>query len=319
VLLTSTLLEDLRRAYPAAQIDFLTSPRAVPLLDGNPWPTTVMVPDQRGPLRAMRQIRARRYDWIIDSQTSPASARLVLLSGARRRLGWDISGPWRVAYNERISRKPGPRPRYVVRQRQEFLERLGVTPMASRPKVFLAEAERAAGAADLAALEIPPGRPLVGLVLSAGSPYSRWPVDRFAQVARQLLEDGAVPLVLETPVDGDDAARMVAMAPRTCRLAVPELRRFLAVIAGLRVMVSGDTGPAHMAMALDIPTVTLYGPSRAANWNPGLPSTVAVSSPRRRCDGCARGLRRNQRHTCMMEIEVTPVIEAIRGQLASQP
>lgn len=316
VLLTSALLEDLRVAFPAARIDFLTSPRAVPLLDGNPWPTDVIVPDERGRLRAMRQIRARRYDWVIDTQSSPASGPLTFFSGARRRVGWDISGPWRFAYNERIPRKSGA-PLYVVRARQQFLERLGVTPVARRPKLYLTGSERATGAADLRALGIPGGRPAIGLLLSAGSPFSRWPLERFGQLAALLQQEGAAPVILETPGDEDDAARVADLAPGVVRLAAPGLRRFLGVLAGLRLLVSGDTGPAHMATALDIPTVTLYGPSRAENWNPGLATTVAVSSPRLRCDACARGLRRTQRHTCMVEIEVRAVADAVRRLLAT--
>ena len=311
VLLTSPLLVDLRAAFPSAQIDYLTSVRAASLLEGNPHPTDVIRYDRARALRMLWLVRSRRYDCVVDAQSSPRSAQVVLASGARRRIGWGISGPWRLVYTDRVRRDREP-PGYVVRERQRLLQPLDIPVADRQPQLYLDPTERAAGKAEVQALDIPAAAPCVGLVLSAGSPPSVWPVERFAALAMRLAADGMVPVVLCTRGDEDAVGRCVAMAPAAFRVDAPELRRFLGILSALDVLVCGDTGPAHMAMALDVPTVTLYGPTHARHWNPGLPTTAAVSSPRTSCPACAGGLRRNAAsHRCMLEITVEAVYTRI--------
>jgi ADP-heptose:LPS heptosyltransferase len=57
------------------------------------------------------------------------------------------------------------------------------------------------------------------------------------------------------------------------------MRRFLGVISACDVLLSGDTGPAHMADALGVPRVTLYGPTTPENYAPGLATTIALRTP----------------------------------------
>lgn len=306
VVLTSALLQDLREAFPSARIDFLTGPTSAVLLRGNPFATDVLVYDRNHPLRTARQVRSRRYQWIFDAQSSPRSGPLVLFSGALRRVGWRVSVPWRLVFTETVER--GGSAGYAVVDRQRLLQAMQVPVVPRRPRLYLEEVERARGETDITALGLPAGAPRVGFVLSTGNPPSAWPVERYAELAKRLAGDGVAPIMLGTVGDEDLVARGIALAQGAFRADVPELRRFLGVVAALDVLVTGDTGPAHLAMALDVPTVTLYGPSYAAYWNPGLPTSVAVNSPRTRCSACASGGRRtNAGHTCMLEIEVGAV------------
>lgn len=319
VLLTSPLLEDLRAAFPSARIDFLTRIAPASLLQGNPYPTEVILYDHARALRMPWLVRSRRYDCVIDAQSSPRSAQVVLASGAHRRVGWRSGGPWRLVYTDHIRRDEG-HAGYVVRDRQRLLGPLNVPVADRRPRLYLDSAERAQGEAEVRARNLPAGTPRVGLVLSAGSPPSIWPVERFAALATRLAADGIAPIVLRTRGDEDAVSRCVSMALGALRMDAPELRRFLGLLSALDVLVCADTGPAHMAMALDVATVTLYGPTPANHWNPGLPTTAAVSSPRASCPACAAGLRRHApSHRCMLEIEVDAVYARVRAMLSSAP
>lgn len=315
VLLTSALLEDLRAAFPASHIDFLTGIKPAELLRGNPFVSDVIRYERDHPLRTSWRVRLRRYQWVIDVQSSPRSAPVVLFSGAHRRVGWGISGPWRLVFTDRVPREPSG---YAVLDRQRLLEQLDVPVAPRRPRLYLEAAERARGEADVHSLGTPAGAPRVGLVLSAGAPGLVWPVECYAELATRLAADGVAPVVVRTHGDEDAVARCLALSAGALRADVPELRRFLGFVAALDLLVSADTGPAHMAMALDVPSVTLYGPTHALHWNPGLPTTAAVSSPRARCVRCARGSRRTARgHTCMLEIDVGPVHVRVLELLAA--
>ena len=187
-----------------------------------------------------------------------------------------------------------------------------------RLRLYLTEEERARGKADAAAVGAPPGLPLVGMVLSAGSPQSVWPAERFAALAGALAADGFAPVVIRTKGDDEAIERCRALSGAVSLADARDLRRFIGLVSALDLLIGGDSGPVKMAAALDVPTVTLYGPTHARHWHPNVPNAVAVSSPRARCAGCARGMRRQaSEHTCMLEIDVEAVRAGVRRLLGA--
>jgi len=315
VLLTSALLEDLRQAYPDATIDFLTSARAEELVRGNPFASEIIVFDRARPMQSVRDLRMRRYELVFDFQASMRTALITLAVGAPRRVGWDKRGR-ALAYTECAPRTFPEE--YVVRQRQRLLEFAGIAVHPRRPRIYLDSEERAGAAKAVAALQTPKGAPRVGLVLNARAVGATWPVERFAELATRLASGGAAPVVLSTIDDDARVKGCLRLAPGTVRGDFRGLRQFAAALGAFDLIVSGDTGPAHFAMAVGTPTVTLYGAASATLWNPGLPTTVAVSSPRAQCAACARRASRlDTSHTCMREIDVPAVEAAVRGLLAS--
>ncbi|MDG6103797.1 glycosyltransferase family 9 protein [Dactylosporangium aurantiacum] len=121
----------------------------------------------------------------------------------------------------------------------------------------------------------PPGHPApVGVSVvhpGAKSGRRRWPVDRFAAVARQLAADGHQVVLTGGPGE-EAAAHAVATAAGLDRSAVlagrTGLGELAAVIARARLLVSGDTGVAHLATAFRTPSVVLFGPMSPQRWGP---------------------------------------------------
>jgi len=313
VLLTSSLLDDLHTAFPSAQLDFLVGAAAAPVLDHHPLIHERIIYDRSRTIGMWREIRSRHYDWIVDVQSSPRTAQLVRLSGARVRVGWRVDG-WGWVYTHRLTRKRAPE--WVVRERERLLELVGVPPLTALPRLTLTESERRAGQDEARALGLATS-PYVGLLLSAGEPSREWRVDGFAELAERLHADGVVPLVF---LGTDDQERAAQFRRRTSAgVFTPEalpLRRFLGLLAGCRAFVSGDTGPAHMATALGVPRVTLYGPSPPATWNPGLPTTPPVFAPNVPCLGCCLNVCPIG-HDCMRDLSAERVHAAVRALLVS--
>jgi ADP-heptose:LPS heptosyltransferase len=157
------------------------------------------------------------------------------------------------------------------------------------------------------------------------SPARDWPIERFATLANALLDRGVVPIVLAAGTPASVAGKLRALCPRA--ILVPaldndrdrEMRRFLGVLASCDVLLSGDTGPAHMADALDVPRVTLYGPTTPDNYAPGLATTVALRTP-----GPAVRIRDENRlhregHDFFSGVTVDMVLNAILALLDSAP
>ena len=314
VLLSSALLDDLRAAWPDALIDVLTGPAALPLLANHPLVSSIHTYREAQVPALWLAIRRAGYDVIVDVQSSAASAPLVWGSRAAVRVGWGIRAPWRWAYTRTLPRG-GRDPEFVVRERRRLLETIQVPVGRTRPRLYLTDAERAQAAHDWRALGLPAGRPLVGISLSSSVPMKEWPVERWADVADALDNQGVQPVVLLAT--GDEAKAAVFAARTNAAVLVPprDLRAFAAMLPALSAYVSPDTGPAHFAMALGVPTVTLYTPGNAKFWNPGDDDTVAIEAPSSPpCPECAiQPLARREQlvHHCIPRIPVDAVVQAV--------
>jgi ADP-heptose:LPS heptosyltransferase len=278
VVLSTALLDDIASAFPEASVDFLVGPAAAPLLGGHPRISERIVFDGTRRAAMAREIRSRSYDWTVDVQGSLSTALLTRASRARVRLGWRKRG-WRLWYTHARSRRGEGPLEYVVRERRRLLELAGVPVGDSLPGIHLSAEEREQGERDARASGAAVGAARVGLLLSTREPAKDWNADGFADVARALADEGVTPLVFRTGDDDARVERVRALVPGAVIVPQLDLRRFLGVLSTVSVFVSGDTGPAHMADALGVPRVTIFGPTPSEAWSPGLPTTVAVKGP----------------------------------------
>jgi ADP-heptose:LPS heptosyltransferase len=138
----------------------------------------------------------------------------------------------------------------------------------------------------------------------------QWPADRLGRVARHLGEDHDLPTVVTWggPREAEIAAQIVAkggghavLAPRT---SLPQLA---ALLRRARLMIGSDTGPLHLAAAMGVACVGLYGPTRVENSGPYGPGHVAIQA----ADHHALSRRQRRRDdSAMRQITVEQVCEA---------
>jgi lipopolysaccharide heptosyltransferase I len=317
----------LRRTFPEAVIDWLVSARHREILD------LVTVLDARLPLRdrrgagkglglaeATRQLRNARYDVAVDLQGLVKSAALARASGAPRVLGFSrlyLREPLaRAFYTE--AHDPGGRgiyapseTRHVVEINLGLLQPLGVAagpaefPIARVPSAVAARmVERTNGAYAL----LNPG---------AAWPNKRWPPARLAAVARSLFErHGLMSVVLWGPGERELGEAVQAAAPEAAALS-PEtaVADIVELARGAAIMVSGDTGPTHIAAAVGTPIVGIYGPTRPERNGPWRPGDVTVS--RAALCRCHHLRRCREPKMCLLDVEVAEVVEACERRLAA--
>jgi ADP-heptose:LPS heptosyltransferase len=210
------------------------------------------------------------------------TAMITRVSGAPLRVGWKVRGA-PLSYTHALARSGAPE--YVVRRRRRLLELAGIPVSDTLPRLTLTAHERLQGEADLRATGAPATGHRVALALVTSSPARDWPIERFAMLANALLDRGITPIVLTAGTPAAVTGKLRALCPRAILVPVldvdrdREMRRFLGVLAACDVLLSGDTGPAHMADALGVPRVTLYGPTTPENYAPGLATTVALRTP----------------------------------------
>jgi lipopolysaccharide heptosyltransferase I len=326
----------LRRAFPDARIDWLVGAKHREILDLVPVIDRRLVINDRpstgsgraalnggmSMLNAIRQLRQTNYDVAIDLQGLIKSAILARASGAPRVLGFASSYA-----RERLARPfytdthdPGRGGIYHPRETRHVVEiNLGVLTMVG---IDGARAEFPIDEVDSApAREV---RERTGgryAILNPGAawPNKRWPPARLAEVARTVRDrHGLFSVVLWGPGE-ESLARDVVNAAAGAALLPPAttIADIVALSRGATVMVSGDTGPAHIASAVGTPIVGIYGPTRPARNGPLSPDDVTVS--RDAICRCHHLRRCVQDRMCLLEIEAAEVVGAVERRLAVAP
>jgi lipopolysaccharide heptosyltransferase I len=332
------LLDALRRARPEAEIGWLVEARNASVLAGHSQLDRVFV-FPRGELRELisrgrllaalrraaaflRELRAARFELAIDAQCNLRSSLLARLSGARCRIGF--APPYTKEKAHWLSTLQVEVPvggQLKVERNLALLGPLGVDVRGARPRLAVPEPARAAArafragerAAELVALH--PG-------VSGFGAIKQWAPERFAGVARRLrAERGARCVVTWGPGERELAEQVVQASDGAARLA-PETRSLLELAALYEVcdaVVGGDTGPIHLAAALGVPVVGLYGPKDPAIYGPfdgrrGRASATVWKQVH--CSPCR--LRRCGNVICMPAIEVGDVTAALERVLREE-
>lgn len=154
---------------------------------------------------------------------------------------------------------------------------------------------------------------LAALHPGAGGIEKRWMLSRFVRLARNLaLQEKHRLLIIEGPAETGLAGEMQRHLPEGHSIlaeSVP-LNLLAALIEPCRIFVGNDSGISHLAAALNVPCVVLFGPSLPQHWAP-LGEKVAVLRDPRGCEGCARG---SSHHTCLDNLSVEEVMQNLIAQ-----
>ncbi len=312
----------LRRRYPDAQIDWMVDPRYVDLIGLLEAVDGIIPVDPRDLLQAgaraevlgrLRALRASRYDVVIDLQGLLKSALLARVAGGRRTIGFPRAQLREPAARFCYTETPDPgAAAHVIRKNLGLLRAVGVTdhevdfPLLVESTWAVESVVSRFGAGGYALMN--PG---------AAWPNKRWPPARFGALAAAIRRDhDLTSLVLWGPGEEGLADAVVAAASGAAALAPPTtIVDVLGLAREARLMVSGDTGPLHLAAAMGTPIVSLFGPTQPERNGPWSAADISLS----RAQTCAclyeRQCRRAAR--CLDEISVEEVTDAVRRRVSA--
>jgi ADP-heptose:LPS heptosyltransferase len=269
VVLCTPLIRALRKAYPEARLDFLADPAPSQLLAHNPHLNQILTPPGKGApwpdhWRFLKALRQTRYDLVLDLFGNPRSAWMALLSGAAQRAGY--------AYRVRKWAYTHPVPmnrirKYQVEVNLDVLRFLGIGDDGSATEIFLTESERAQGRSLL-----PPRSGAgvrVGLNPTGTWSAKRWPPAYWRELITALTARGGVkPVLLTGPGDGELLAEITrGLEDKAAVLPPTSLRQLAGVIGELDLLIGNDGAPQHIAQALGVKSLTLFGPTWGVSWN----------------------------------------------------
>ncbi len=269
------LLCDLHRAFPHAQIDWLVHPAFADLLRGHQALHEIILFDRQALAnwywrpRAMRQfqglienLRKRHYQCVIDAQGLMRSAAIARATGAEMRIGpSDAREGAATLYTHQVV---SPRSTdLAVRRMRALAEPLKIPP---GPAEFLVPVQPAAKqwADEVLGVTAP-----VALIPGARWENKRWPTKKFGFIARKLLAARQRVVLLGAPAEADACGAIAHGLDGVLNLGgQTSLAEMAAVLARARAVVSNDTGPLHVAVALGRPVVGIYGPTNPASVGP---------------------------------------------------
>ena len=256
----------LKRSRPDTHITWITQPQAHRLVAGHRSVDRFILFERRRGLAAWesyRQLRRalpeRPFDLVLALQVYLKAGLITGMVPARVKLGFDHTRArdlnW-IFTNERI---PFHGQRHVQDQYFEFLEHLGVDPQPTVWDLPISADERAAQRAFFARLE----RPACAVVIGTSKSRKNWYAERYARVIERLeSEHGLQPMLVGGPsrAEREMADHILRLTrARPLDLLGDDLRRLVWLIDGSALVISPDTGPLHIARALDVPVVGLFG------------------------------------------------------------
>jgi ADP-heptose:LPS heptosyltransferase len=263
------MIRQLRQLHTSARIDVLCQSSNRPLLQGNPH-VDHLCELPRGAsafqfLRLARRLRKRHYDMVVDTQALPKTALFTRLTGAPRRLGYRRG--WmrnRSCYSHPVRACPTD---YVALQHLHLLQDARVCLQDLALELQLSPGDLEAGRRFRASWFRPPVAAVFGVDRYG---YRCWPVEKTAQLADRLAASGFQPFLVYGPGQLEHARLIAAAMSRQALVEypMPSFPMLAAILTGCDLFVGSDGGPKHLALAMRVPTVTIYHGALAANWNP---------------------------------------------------
>ncbi|HEX7175970.1 MAG TPA: glycosyltransferase family 9 protein [Pyrinomonadaceae bacterium] len=292
--LATPSLYALRRFLPAARIDLLLEDWVAPLVEGSTEIDRIVPVERKSNasrLSVARQLRAENYDVAYNLHGGSTATLLTRASGARHRVGY---ASYRYA---RLHNHAAPHPSELWRQEQthsaeQQLALLGWTgvPVTDRPATRLpvtAEAtERIARRLHDAGLDAPAQR-LALIHPAAAFATKTWAAANFARICEQLAARGISAVAVVAPNEKAVADALVSESRSPVvvfdGLSLPELT---ALAARASLFVGNDSGVAHIAAAVRVPSVVVFGSSNVAHWRPWSEAPSEVVREELPCQPC---------------------------------
>ena len=270
-LMATPALRSIKKTYPDARLSVVVEPGVERVFQHNPWideitiARRVTVPALMGLLKA-----GGRPDIVIDFLSDPRSAWACCLSRSPVRVGFAKSLR-RALYTQTAELQDPRHPIYSARHKLRLAATLGAHLDNDLTDFFLSAADREWADAEWRKRDWINSVNVAAFFVHSRREYKRWPVKRFAEVA-QFVRDklGWTPLLLATP--GDEESVETALSHGGFRyedvLTLADLGQLGAVLEKCGILIGNDGGPKHIAVAVNTPTLTVFGKESPEYWTP---------------------------------------------------
>jgi lipopolysaccharide heptosyltransferase II len=309
LILALPVVTSLKKHMPEVEISVLASSYAAPLLSNHPDVNDIIYFSESEAIAELTTaIKGRNFDVAVHVFPTPRLAMAVFLAGVPERIG-TILRTYSFLFNRKIWENRRPSIRHETEYNMTMLKPLGIDEAPPYPRLYLTDEEKKL------AEELLCGSPRPRIIIHPGgiTNLSRnWSVEKYFMLAKELKRKGSIIL---TGSEQERAAVKEYIRPEvTDLMGKLSLRSLMGVISEADLVVSGTTGPMHIAAALNVPTVSFFpltSRHHPRRWRPYGNQNI-IMTPDLPCDNrCGRCRHGN----CVDHIELSDVIEKIETLL----
>ena len=313
VVLTTPVFRMLAQRYPNASIHVMTEDKCLPILENNPDITHIW-PIDKNALKPIwkefayyKKIAAEGFDLVVDLQRLPRCRWVVFFSKAPVRIANTPHGFFRWLYTHCTPSSGN----YASEIKATAMAPLGLRWNGERPAIYLREEEKNEASAYLASLGLRPEHTLVAVDATHRRELRRWPAEYYAQtLAGAAKQYPSLRFqILYAPGEEYIVDEIAAASPSKEHLLpsgnVLSLRKMMACVSQARMLIGNCSAPRHIAVALDVPTLSIQG-STSPSWVFPAPEHgyVSLGLP---CQPCSeKGCPNNK--ACMVELTPDKVL-----------
>ena len=317
IVLTSPAIRAVRKAFPDAYISMIVGSRSADVVWENPHLDEVIPFDRKSKgrntsemRRVMRHLRQAPFDLSIDFQRKLRTALLASCSGAKVRVGYHEAGGFLSTVQV-----PEPSEGHAVERNLALLAAIGIPDDGPETEMHVSEETR-----RFAAERLPRGtRRRLGFFPGAGWKLREWMPERLAALGDLAAERyGAEVVIFGGPAEMELVNQIAEQMkhPTILQAATLTVAQLAALIARCDLLISNDTGPMHISVAMKTPTIALFGPGDHLKFGP-LGESHQLIRHAVPCSPCKQFTNRCKSNVCMQQIQVDEVWQAIQNQWGS--
>ena len=239
----------------------------------------------------------------------------MFLSGARRRIGYASYGR-EIFFN--VQAPSIEANQHFVDLTLDVMKPFGIVTKDKTPEIYLTDDEKNRAENWLKKNGVE-DKPIIGIHPGAYYESQRWLPERFIELIEQLCKTGSYELILfGGPGDEMLIDRMDSMSGEGILTYIADdLRKFAALVSCCRVFICNNSGPLHMAVALNTPTISFMGPTHKKRWMPIGNIHKVLRIDDLPCIGCNLGYCKIKTHDCMRLITAEMVVDVIDKVLSN--
>ncbi|MBU1128135.1 MAG: lipopolysaccharide heptosyltransferase II [Candidatus Omnitrophica bacterium] len=317
VILSVPSLRAIRKRFPDSSIKVLVDVKFRKVLEKCPYISEIITCDfkgrdrGRGFLKLASRLRAEDFDISIDLQNNDRSHLLAFLAMIPARYGYNNRGKsFLINHKIDLPCKPiGP-----LDHQARVLGLLGIIPSEKDLELWMDEESDKWARDFLNANWMHPGQKLVGISLSASRKWKtkNWPLSSFMELTRMLARDRGIRVVLFGVADdlplADEFMRKVSSKPINA-VGKTDIPRLISLIKRCNALVAGDSSPVHIAAAVKVGFVAIFGPTSPERHLPPF-KTGKVIKKNVKCSPCYRGTC-YKGHRCMTSVRPQEIFDAV--------
>lgn len=300
------VLQNIKEQNPHSYLGVLTSPIGKEILKNNPYVDKLFVmeePLSKHFFKLRKELYKHEFDTVLLLHASQRlTLPLVSLIGASRILG---TAGINKGLDSLLTHKLPNHQQHEITRRLQIAEAIGINPAVETLSIFLTDQEF-----------LPP-RKGKWIAMHPGSKdsFKRWPIDNFIRLGKLIKENHHCEILITGTQSEREMMKKIAENIPGAHLDEPNrsLREFAALLNQMDLLISNDTGPVHLACALNRPVVAIYASTDPKVCGPHKAENATVVSRRAACDPCLK--RKCRLPFCFMQISPEEVYDSLKSKL----